>query len=113
MAFRKGFISIWYGDAANIPPGWHICDGTADTPDLRDKFIVGAGPGYPPGVSGGAADHTHTFTSNGHTHNIPGGSAIETGLGSNDTTDSEVDTGTTDPATNLPPYYALYYIMKL
>lgn len=38
----SGIISLWYGTIASIPSGWALCDGTNGTPDLRDKFIVGA-----------------------------------------------------------------------
>ncbi|GAI49997.1 unnamed protein product, partial [marine sediment metagenome] len=34
-----------------IPSGWHLCDGTAGTIDLRNKFLVGAGDTYNPGDS--------------------------------------------------------------
>lgn len=37
-----GGIIMWSGTVAAIPTNWHLCDGTASTPDLRDKFIVGA-----------------------------------------------------------------------
>lgn len=34
---------IMFGKPQNqIPSGWHICDGTSGTPDLRGRFIVGA-----------------------------------------------------------------------
>lgn len=36
-------IAMWSGDANNRPEGWEICDGQNDTPDLRNRFIVGAG----------------------------------------------------------------------
>lgn len=34
-------IVIWAGLSSAVPAGWHICDGTSGTPDLRDRFIVG------------------------------------------------------------------------
>lgn len=40
--FVKGMIVAWYGEADNVPSGWRICDGTGGTPDLRDRFIMGA-----------------------------------------------------------------------
>lgn len=36
-------IVFWAGLSSAIPSGWHLCDGTSGTPDLRDKFIVGGG----------------------------------------------------------------------
>lgn len=46
-----GQITLWHGAVENIPAGWHLCDGTAGTVDLRNKFIVGAGDTYDPGDS--------------------------------------------------------------
>ena len=39
----SGFIVMWSGSVNNIPSGYHLCDGTNNTPDLRNRFIVGAG----------------------------------------------------------------------
>lgn len=36
-------ISMWSGPLETIPDGWHICDGTMGTPDLRDSFVIGGG----------------------------------------------------------------------
>lgn len=47
-----GTISMWVGSVGDIPAGWHLCDGTNGTPDLRDRFVVGAGNKYNPGSSG-------------------------------------------------------------
>lgn len=41
-AVPYGCILIWSGTIATIPTGWRICDGTNNTPDLRDKFVIGA-----------------------------------------------------------------------
>ena len=38
----SGVITMWSGTVATIPTGWVLCDGNNSTPDLRDKFIVGA-----------------------------------------------------------------------
>ena len=38
----KGIVVMWSGRIADIPSGWALCDGTNGTPDLRDKFVVGA-----------------------------------------------------------------------
>lgn len=35
----KGMITMFSGSSADIPYGWHICDGTNGTPDLTGKFI--------------------------------------------------------------------------
>lgn len=42
----QGSIIPWYGDKANIPNGFALCDGTKGTPDLRNRFLVGAGDAY-------------------------------------------------------------------
>eukprot|EP00483_Globobulimina_turgida_P009112 UN09130 len=39
----KGMILMFDGGIANIPKGYVLCDGSNGTPDLRDKFIIGAG----------------------------------------------------------------------
>lgn len=47
----QGIIVLWSGAVVNIPSGWKLCDGNNYTPDLRDKFIIGAGGTYNPGDS--------------------------------------------------------------
>jgi len=44
----KKIICLWYGASDNIPAGWALCDGNNNTPDLRDRFIIGAGGTYAP-----------------------------------------------------------------
>lgn len=58
--FAKGMVINWYGTKDNIPEGWHICDGTEGTPDLRDRFVIGAGNKYKILDSGGSFSHTFT-----------------------------------------------------
>jgi hypothetical protein len=115
-----------------------ICDGTSGTPDLRDRFIVGAGSTYAVAATGGTADavvvsHTHTanVSDPGHTHSqdvgyftAGGGSPGYTNSFPVQTTSALVNTATTGITVtnestgvsgtnaNLPPYYALAYIMK-
>ncbi len=79
-AIPVGFIGMWSGSIATIPSGWALCDGSAGRPDLRDRFIVGAGSSYTPGNTGGAntvalstaniPSHNHTFSGNtgGHSN---------------------------------------------
>jgi hypothetical protein len=141
-----GIISMWSGSIASIPSGWVLCDGANSTPDLRDRFIVGAGSTYAVAATGGSANatlpsHNHTATSTvtdpGHFHVMLGGSGsisdffggsgadFGCGFGSSDpshtvasaTTGITVATtvsssGTSATNANLPPYYALAYIMK-
>jgi microcystin-dependent protein len=143
-SFETGMIVMWSGSIFSIPDGWAICDGTNDTPDLRNKFIVGAGSTYNIGATGGSANavlvsHTHTATTTvtdpGHTHktnfnNLNGKdfdyfnqgagyiSNIDSGTltGSNTTGITVATSLSTEGASatnaNLPPYYALAYIMK-
>ena len=81
-AFPSGGIIIWSGAVNQIPTGWVLCDGNNSTPDLRDRFIVGAGTGgsYSPGNTGGAASVTlsvaqmpsHSHSTNSHSHSFSG-----------------------------------------
>jgi microcystin-dependent protein len=132
-SFVTGMIMMWSGSIVSIPTGWLICDGTNSTPDLRNKFIVGAGSTYAVNATGGSADlvvpsHTHTATDAGHTHTQTGyTSAIPQSNGSNQypvITPISLTTGTgfanitvasagvSPTNANLPPYLALAYIMK-
>ena len=74
-----GCIILWSGAIGSIPSGFYLCNGANGTPDLRDRFIVGAGSSYSVAQTGGSADaivvsHNHTATSTstvtdpGHTH---------------------------------------------
>lgn len=174
-----GGIILWSGLISAIPSGWLLCDGTFGTPDLRDRFVVGAGTTYSEDDTGGAVQHTHgaqvSDSQGAHTHavtvdphalteaelaahehfvsaNVVNGAALsgsnslvkqkttggdgdyvlegtvtastigkssETGSGTahshtGSTASDGAHTHTTpNPAVdNLPPYYALAYIMK-
>lgn len=70
-AVPAGVIMLWSGLSTAIPAGWVLCNGTLGTPDLRDRFIVGAGGAFAVAATGGAATHSHATTldnSAGHTH---------------------------------------------
>ena len=41
-----GGIIMWSGAESAIPTGWHLCDGQNLTPNLQDRFVVGAGSTY-------------------------------------------------------------------
>ena len=139
--FPTGGIILWSGSTGSIPSGWALCNGDSGTPNLTDRFVVGAGSTYDVNATGGSADtiipsHTHTATSSvtdpGHTHTLtgycrPGASGLGAGQSGN-WNGTKVSTSTktgisvaTDVSTvgeevenkNLPPYYALCYIMKL
>jgi hypothetical protein len=136
-----GAILLWSGSIGSIPAGYVLCNGNNSTPDLRDRFIVGAGSTYAVDATGGSADatlptHTHTATSTvtdpGHAHALDNvmGQLNSSQVGRTDnsqattiTSTSTVTTGITVATTNanagtsgtnanLPPYYALCYIMK-
>ncbi len=53
----QGGIIMWSGTISAIPENWALCDGSEvdgiQTPDLRDRFIVGSGSSYNTGASGG------------------------------------------------------------
>ena len=53
-----GGIIMWSGSIASIPAGWALCNGANGTPNLQDKFIVGAGGGYGVNATGGSASTT-------------------------------------------------------
>jgi hypothetical protein len=91
-AVPSGLISMWSGTIASIPSGWVLCNGSNSTPDLRNRFIIGAhsdtaGVAYTTVTgsntqTGGSKDainvsHTHTATSTvtdpGHNHTYFGG----------------------------------------
>jgi hypothetical protein len=131
-----GGIILWSGSVGAIPSGWALCNGQNGTPDLRSRFVVGAGSAYNVNATGGTANavvvsHTHSVTDPGHTHyqagynlssppgpipwynwgnnsyatNYPNTGSAVTGIAVNSTGQSGIDA-------NLPPYYALAYIMK-
>jgi len=112
FTFPSGMILIWSGAIVNIPAGYVLCDGNNGTPDLRNRFVVGAGDTYAVDASGGAINHTHNFTGDGHFHTHPAGSGMDAGAFYLVDTSEDPTTGTTDNANGLPPYYALAYIMK-
>lgn len=110
-------IVLWSGAIVDIPAGWALCDGNNGTPDLRNRFVIGAGDEHAVGATGGSTDHTHPFSSDAHDHGIPQEPGCP-GAGPNPCistldTDTEVASGTTDSSGELPPFLALAYIMKV
>lgn len=137
----SGVILLWSGSTGSIPAGFLLCDGNNGTPDLRDRFIIGAGNSYAVNSVGGTADavvvsHTHSATSAvtdpGHNHqhyatNTTGGIPTpgdRNGNGTNNTYNTNTKTtgitvattvntaGVSGTGANIPPYYALAYIQK-
>ena len=140
-----GGIILWSGTVASIPDGYALCNGSNGTPNLQDRFVVGAGSGYDVAATGGSADavvvsHTHGMS---HTHGSGtlagdsksvinstkvfqyGGDAVaahgytnsNTSISGNTAASSISSTGAatsgvTGTNKNLPPYYALAFIMK-
>lgn len=132
-----GTIIMWSGSESATPSGWALCDGTGGTPNLTDRFVIGAGNTYAVNDTGGSKDavvvaHTHLLTDPGHNHTYrsaanPDGTGSPSGTdttsgestnvytGATDATGTNItiaSTGTSATNANLPPYYALCYIMK-
>ena len=133
-------IFLWSGSIGSIPAGYVLCNGSNGTPDLRNRFVAGAGSTYAVDATGGSADavvvsHNHSATSvvtdPGHVHNYtaPAGSpnnaagSIPDFITTQSINTASAVTGITVATTiatagvsgtnaNLPPYYALCYIMK-
>jgi len=147
----SGGIIMWKGSVASIPSGWHLCDGNNGTPNLTDRFVVGAGNTYAVDANGGSADaivveHTHTYsgttnTTGAHEHSLylnassiddgpasgggvrtdsngvpttmyNGQKALSAGDHSHTFSGTTASSGSSGTNANLPPYYALAYIMK-
>lgn len=140
----RGTVVAWYDASTNnAPDGWHICDGTQGTPDLRGRFILGYNlPAYPAGglaqrpVGGGGGNenvqltndeipsHTHSYLKVNTWHDgggISGGTCcIASGNGAQNVT-ATTDGGTVGngpstpntPHNNMPPFLVLKYIMKM
>lgn len=137
-----GGIIMWSGSIVSITTGWALCNGQNGTPNLQDRFVIGAGSAYAVGNTGGSKDaivvsHTHTgsTSSNGehnHSSTVPKGYYANSGdgygglFGTSPTTQRYTNsagahthtvtidsTGENGVGKNLPPYYALAYIMKL
>ena len=126
-----GVIVMWSG--SEIPTGWALCDGTNGTPDLRNRFIVGAGDEYAIGAIGGDKEvaltieqmpkhnHGNMWWFSGYGANCPEKDrspyTIATDSAHNSSCGATGFTGGKDGSTqaheNRPPYYALAYIMKI
>ena len=141
-AIPTGGIIMWSGSIGSIPSGWALCDGTSGTPDLRDRFVIGAHSTLAPGSVGGSSSHSHTQANAlNHTHQVGSisddvsgtvGTAVEVATVSPGTgtlvapqnhnhtfvtdifnTGNANSTWSTDSESSLPPYYALAYIIKV
>ena len=138
-----GGIIMWSGSIGTIPTGWALCNGSNGTPNLQDRFIVGAGSGYSVAGTGGSADatlvsHNHSGSAvavGNHAHGgaaqigpvrTLGGQTSEGNIryvnlnsgntgdaGSHSHTLSINAEGSSATNANLPPYYALAFIMRV
>jgi microcystin-dependent protein len=132
-AIPKGAILMWSGNPAQLPPGWVLCDGANDTPDLRSRFIVG----YDSRVadynavkkSGGLervalsqaelGNHVHAVNQAGsatgsHYHRWAGSSTTDAGANVavyGPSTGGAVKVAEAAAHENRPPYMVLAYIM--
>ncbi len=132
-----GVIVAFTGTVA--PSGWVFCDGSNGTPDLRNRFIVGAGAAYAVGASGGVDSHsvsnhqhtyaTHTHSGSGFTLNATTQSTTDyysTGTGKTlatythkhtftwpgQTTTDSSGLGGSGSVDNRPAFFSLAFIMK-
>lgn len=132
-----GSIVMW--GSTNIPAGWVVCDGENGTPDLRERFLVGAGTHegdtYEVGHTGGTNEvrlgsgelpsHTHSYLTTDnrtfHHKDLAWSSATwwwqnstdgHPGSGSTENSGGNSE-GQTEAHENRPPYYAVYYIMRV
>ena len=117
-----------------VPPmGWTLCNGLNGAPDLQGRFVLGSGNGS--GLTnreidnvGGEENHTSTINEMpSHTHErrsskFPNGVLYRNYrdriAGGNDNLatgnyGSVMNTGSSQPHNNMPPFYVLTYIMKL
>jgi hypothetical protein len=133
--FSTGMIMMFTGSSGSVPIGWVICDGSNGSPDLRDKFIIGAGGSYAIGSNGGSKDagllkHSHLY--NDVSSNVSGSGSVRvleassrnddavsvvrslsiTDSSGSRTTSIEGTVDGTGTGLNLPPFYALSFIMK-
>jgi len=127
-----GFMGPYGGNVA--PAGWHLCNGSPhgsaalaailgspNAPDLRDQFVLAAGNTYPAKATGGESSHVLTVAEMpSHTHATKrGAGGTEYPVHSTTEVSGSWTPFNTDPRgdgnahNNMPPYYALTYIIKL
>lgn len=121
----SGMIMIWSGSQSEIPYGWVLCNGQNGTPDLTDKFVIGAGTSYNVNDEGGEASHTLTIDeipTHSHGSNYPvvpdsSGGGVEGYVWNFNSYDygkiGTTASGGGQSHNNMPPYYSLCYIMKV
>lgn len=93
---------FYFGDINDIPSGWHNCDGTNGTPDMRDRFPIGVSNTNPLGQTGGSTSISGSTGSAGaHAHTGSTGATVlnvsqmpahgHTFLAANNSSDSNAD----------------------
>lgn len=123
LGLIKGFNRIivqWSGSISEIPNGWQLCDGTNGSPDLRDRFVLGAGVTYSVGDMGGEKVHQLTVQEMPkHSHSYEKGTTANAdgndnsrGIQGTNTTQTSIEGGDL-PHNNMPPYYALAFIYRI
>jgi microcystin-dependent protein len=126
-----GCIILWSGAANNIPDGWALCDGRTaygrTTPNLSERFIVGAGGDYAVGATGGertvklveaqlpSHNHSYDFKGADTDDGYDDDNYFYNQHGKYDKNNTKYTnyTGGDQPHENRPPYYALCYIMRV
>ena len=119
VSFVSGMIILWSGSTSNIPSGWVLCNGSNSTPDLRDRFVIGAGNSYSVGATGGSTTDSVNVTVSGTTGNNSG-SNIRVAFGNQNwhpyaapqNHNHSFSGSGSDTVSTMSPYYALCYIMK-
>ncbi len=117
---------MWYGDTADIPGGWVLCDGTNGTPDLRGRVPVGLSADTEfntLGKTGGAKTHTLSIAEMpSHNHSFGGDSYGEHAYSpfnfplmaeTHNVTRNVSNTGGGLAHNNLQPYTVVHFIMKI
>jgi hypothetical protein len=122
----SGVIVMWSGTIATIPSGWFLCNGTNSTPNLVDRFIVGAkqdDSGVAKSNIVGLRDATTTLTQSGNSNirsitttfphfSTPGGTGSTGTVGYGGSPDVVMTANEGIGVETYPRYYALAYIMK-
>ena len=123
----RGVIVMWSGTKDDVPTGWALCNGDNGTPNLQDRFIVGAGHDYPVGETGGEnkvtlkesemPSHSHTLgyqtqVADNDDNDGPFDAAKQLGDSSGWKSATTSSAGSGEAHENRPPYYALCFIMK-
>lgn len=124
VVIPSGLISLWKGTIASIPSGWLLCDGTNGTPDLRNRFVVGANAdsgGLAKSTitgsalqTGGNTSHAHSFSGVTNSDSDAGAFLSCTTLDFNAALNphDHCYSGTTVACTHINPFFALAFIMK-